>query len=191
MAYIIGNTTVIDNNGALGSVDGNNLNLGNNSNISAGGVSDATLYTSTSNVTHDSGVMYIAVGGGGGGGGYQERGGGGASGGSGVGGIDSGPVTMTIGSQGYGGYGRGNRANPTSVATPALTANLIGGGSGGGTTFQPGQGPGPGVGTQSWNPTSILIDTNTSYGRGGFGSSQTNQNTGNPGQAGAVKLIQF
>lgn len=37
MAYKQGNTTVITNNGALGSVDGNSLNLANNANLSSGG----------------------------------------------------------------------------------------------------------------------------------------------------------
>lgn len=36
MAYKVGNTTVINNNGALGSVSGNSLNLANNNNIAAG-----------------------------------------------------------------------------------------------------------------------------------------------------------
>lgn len=45
MAYKIGNTVVIDDNAALGSVSGNSLNLANNSNISGGG--SASLYTSS------------------------------------------------------------------------------------------------------------------------------------------------
>lgn len=45
MSYKIGNTVVIDNNAALGSVDGNSLNLTNNANISGGG--SASLYTTT------------------------------------------------------------------------------------------------------------------------------------------------
>lgn len=188
MAYVIGNTTVISNNGALGSVDGNNLNLGNNSNIQAGGVSNATLYTSTTNVTHTSGAMYIAVGGGGGAGG-QSPGGAGANGGMGVGGTSTGPITFTIGSAGSGGNGRGNRGNPTSVASPGLTANVRGGGSGGGVYFQPGQGPGPGVGDQSFNPGSVLMDSNTIYG--GKGNAQPGNPPGNPGTAGAVKAIFF
>lgn len=45
MSYKIGNTVVIDNNAALGSISGNSLNLANNSNISGGG--SASLYTSS------------------------------------------------------------------------------------------------------------------------------------------------
>lgn len=45
MAYKIGNTVVIDDNAALGSISGNSLNLANNSNISGGG--SASLYTSS------------------------------------------------------------------------------------------------------------------------------------------------
>lgn len=68
MAYLIGNTTVITNNGALGSVDGNNLNLASNNNIAAGGAS----YTSVNSTTNQaSGIgtaasLAMVTGGGGG-----------------------------------------------------------------------------------------------------------------------------
>ena len=67
MAYIIGNTTVIDNNAALGSVSGNSLNLANNNNIASGGASTA-LFTSTTNQTVvGSNLAYVfGIGGGGG-----------------------------------------------------------------------------------------------------------------------------
>lgn len=189
MAYLIGNTTVITNNGALGSVDGNNLNLANNSNVAAGGVNAATLYTSTTNVANTGGAMYIAVGGGGGAGGRQQ-GQQGGKGGTGVGGVSDGPVTITVGSQGFGSpANRGNRGNPTSISTPSLTANVFGGSSGGGVTFQPGQGAGPGVGFSSWGPGSILMDSNTLYGIGGVRPGPSN--IGNPGTQGAVKAIFF
>ena len=113
----------------------------------------------------------------------------GAAGAMGVGGTATGPVTFTIGTQGYGGNGRGNRGNPTSVASPAFTANIRGGGSGGGVTFQPGQGPGPGVGDQSWNPGSIMMDTNTLYDD--HGNHPPGGQAGQPGTAGAVKAIFF
>lgn len=69
MAYIIGNTTVIDNNGALGAVSGNNLNLANNANISAGG-GGIKILTSSSNFPDtdlgSAGAIAVMIGGGGG-----------------------------------------------------------------------------------------------------------------------------
>jgi len=75
MSYKIGNTVVIDNNAALGSISGNSLNLANNANISGGGT--ASLYTSTTpGATAGIGsstTLFYAVGGGGGGGGNTSR----------------------------------------------------------------------------------------------------------------------
>ena len=68
MAYLIGNTTVISNNGALGSVDGNNLNLANNNNLSAGGASFSTITSSQNTTVAGSTFAYLFVVGGGGGG---------------------------------------------------------------------------------------------------------------------------
>lgn len=68
MAYIIGNTTVIDNNAALGAVSGNSLNLANNANISGGG--GVKSLTSSSNFADtdlgSTGAIAVCVGGGGG-----------------------------------------------------------------------------------------------------------------------------
>ena len=66
MAYLIGNTTVITNNGALGSVDGNNLNLATNANIAAGGAT-YTVANSTTNtdVGGDSAAIIMVTAGGG------------------------------------------------------------------------------------------------------------------------------
>lgn len=75
MSYKIGNTVVIDNNAALGSISGNSLNLANNANISGGGT--ASLYTSTTpGATAGIGssvTLFYATGGGGGGGGTTPR----------------------------------------------------------------------------------------------------------------------
>lgn len=75
MSYKIGNTVVIDNNAALGSISGNSLNLANNANISGGGT--ASLYTSTTpGATAGIGsslTLFYATGGGGGGGGNTAR----------------------------------------------------------------------------------------------------------------------
>ena len=68
MAYLIGNTTVISNTGALGSVDGNSLNLANNNNLSAGGASFQTVSSSQNTSVTGSTFAYLFVVGGGGGG---------------------------------------------------------------------------------------------------------------------------
>lgn len=66
MAYIIGNTTVIDNNAALGAVSGNSLNLANNANISGGG--GVKSLTASSNFADtdlgSTGAIAVCVGGG-------------------------------------------------------------------------------------------------------------------------------
>lgn len=75
MAYVIGNTTVITNNGALGSIDGNSLNLANNSNI-AGGGSATSVISSTNNSVAVPGTplgMAIMSGGGNSGGSSQNN----------------------------------------------------------------------------------------------------------------------
>lgn len=68
MAYLIGNTTVITNNAALGAVDGNSLNLANNNNLSAGGASFSTITSSQNTSVAGSTFAYLFVVGGGGGG---------------------------------------------------------------------------------------------------------------------------
>ena len=116
MAYIIGNTTVIDNNGALGAVSGNSLNLANNSNISAGGASSTTYNSSSPSVSTPTispsggGAVIGLLGGGGGGGGGQNNGGGsgyGSPGGQTLDFIDMSPggnIGFLVGSGGNGGY---------------------------------------------------------------------------------------
>jgi hypothetical protein len=107
MAYLIGNTTVISNNAALGSVSGNALNLANNPNLTAGGAS-ATFKTSTTNaaVVGSTYAIVISTGGGGGGGTFSNTGSGkpaltsmsfhDVSGG--------GNATFTVGAAGAGGF---------------------------------------------------------------------------------------
>lgn len=66
MAYLIGNTTVITNNGALGSVDGNSLNLATNANIAAGGATYTVANTTTNtDVGGDSAAIIMVTAGGG------------------------------------------------------------------------------------------------------------------------------
>jgi hypothetical protein len=107
MAYLIGNTTVISDVPALGSVDGNALNLSNNPNLTAGGAS-ATFKTSTANaaVVGSTYAIVISTGGGGGGGTFSNLGAGSA-------GLTSmsfhdvsggGNATYTVGAAGTGGF---------------------------------------------------------------------------------------
>jgi hypothetical protein len=66
MAYLIGNTTVITNNGALGSVDGNNLNLATNANIAAGGATYTVANTTTNTdvAGNNAAIIMVTAGGG-------------------------------------------------------------------------------------------------------------------------------
>lgn len=75
MAYLIGNTTVITNNGALGTVDGNSLNLANNNNLSAGGASFKSVTNTQNSAVVGSTYAYVFLQGGGGGGSYNYYGG--------------------------------------------------------------------------------------------------------------------
>jgi len=78
MAYLIGNTTVITNNGALGTVDGNSLNLANNNNIAAGGGAVSALNSSSNFADSNLGstaAVAVGIGGGGGGQGFNQWGG--------------------------------------------------------------------------------------------------------------------
>lgn len=107
MAYLIGNTTVISNNAALGSIDGNALNLSNNPNLTAGGAS-ATLKTSTTNaaVVGSTYAIVVSSGGGGGGSTYNEV----AAGTTSLTSLSfhdvsgGGNATFTVGAAGTGGY---------------------------------------------------------------------------------------
>jgi len=72
MAYIIGNTTVIDNNAALGAVSGNSLNLANNTNLPSGGASTIFLTSTNNQANVGSGYTYLIGQGGGGGGGRSN-----------------------------------------------------------------------------------------------------------------------
>ena len=102
MAYLIGNTTVIDNNGALGTVSGNSLNLANNNNISAGGGGVKILPSSSNFPVADIGSVAMVANGCGGGGSAKYQ----ASGGQGGGMVDvfsienSSNITATVGAGG-------------------------------------------------------------------------------------------
>lgn len=107
MAYLIGNTTVISNDAALGSIDGNALNLANNPNLTSGGAS-AVFKTATENaaVVGSTYAIVISTGGGGGGGTFSTLG-------SGTSGLTSmsfhdvsggGNATYTVGAAGSGGF---------------------------------------------------------------------------------------
>lgn len=140
MAYLIGNTTVITNNGALGSVDGNSLNLANNANISAGGATYTVANTTTNtDVGGNSAAIIVVTAGGGNGVGRNDNTD--RCTGSGAGGFTnvtiSGPVntsTLTVG----GAAGNSNFA--ASVGNISAEAGPSGGGLSAG--FWPGSTPG-------------------------------------------------
>lgn len=133
MAYNIGNTTVITNNAALGSVDGNSLNLANNANIASGGNS------------LEAEVLMV---GGGGSGARSGRVGGGGAGGLFRGAVSlplSTGITVTIGAGGASRNSSGNGYNGSEskfgdlfVAARGRAGNQNGGG--GDSGYPAGQG---------------------------------------------------
>ncbi len=174
MAYLIGNTTVIDNNGALGTVSGNSLNLANNNNISAGGGGVKILPSSSNFPVADIGSVAMVANGCGGGGSAKYQ----ASGGQGGGMVDvfsienSSNITATVGAGGVfnpavyyngrpGGASQVTRDNPGKTNVPA------GGGGGGG---------GNGNGFSKVHP---------SFGNGG----PTSQGFLRPGNAGFIAAM--
>lgn len=156
MAYIIGNTTVIDNNGALGAVSGNNLNLANNANISAGG-GGIKILTSSSNFPDtdlgSAGAMAVMIGGGGG---FHSHPNVSGSSPGGRGGMIVTPfsisgnasVTATVASAGNNSNSYNAGSNPggaSSISYSGIISNNAGGGSG--TYGYPNNNPGnPGSG---------------------------------------------
>lgn len=210
MAYIIGNTTVIDDNAALGSISGNSLNLANNSNIAAGG----GLYTSyTSSAPSVSvptiapsgagAVVTIVGGGGGGGGGYNQAGQSGGWGGMAVDAIDLSPggnVAVTIGGSGNGGYYQpygysfhGNAGSPSSFVHPGKTISTYGGRGGSSQYNNMGgyNGPRGGIGASGgfnqfgYGP--IMDSALNPHGRGGYRGGY--RQTGQAGGAGVVRVL--
>lgn len=202
MAYIIGNTTVIDNNAALGAVDGNSLNIANNNNIPAGGASTG-FFTSTTNQAVVGSNLAFVIGTGGGGGGTRNPGNFvvyATAGGSGRGGIavadvsSGGNATYTVGGGGSAGNQSGGTGGTSSIAH-TQTFNFSGGNGGyfnsynspsqfsyGSTPTNPGF-AGPGLSNTSANGNIIL----SGYGAGGNGGRYYGQN--NPGQSGFIFTI--
>ena len=176
MAYIIGNTTVIDNNAALGAVDGNNLNLGSNNNIPAGGASTG-FFTSTTNQTVVGTNLAFVIGTGAGGGGARNNSSFSQSGPAGGGGRTAfsimdvsagGNATYTIGAGGNWGY----NANAGGASSVTHTTNASFGGGNGGRNQNGAAGTTPTgygfVGTPLSN-TTTGNNIFGNYGRGGNG----------------------
>lgn len=216
MAYIIGNTTVIDDNGALGSVSGNSLNLANNANISAGG-GLYTSYTSSTNAVSvpsispsgEGAIVTLVGGGGGGGGGSNQPGSHGQPGrwaGHAVDIVDLGPVSnstmnFAIGGGGNGGYYQpygwsfpGNSGGATSVSTGQ---SAFGGGGGykgmmPNPQGQPGySGPRQGVGSGGaftvYGYANTYDQSVNNHGRGGNAGGY--RAAGNAGTAGVIRIL--
>ena len=212
MAYIIGNTTVIDNNGALGAVSGNSLNLANNSNISAGGASSTTYNSSSPSVSTPTispsggGAVIGLLGGGGGGGGGQNNGGGsgyGSPGGQTLDFIDMSPggnIGFLVGSGGNGGYYQpygwsfSGQAGGRSYSPFPTNANISAfGGRGGAKSMMPNSSPQPGfsgprTGAGGINPAygyGILYNPSVGTGGnpGGF------RGAGNAGSSGQIRVF--
>lgn len=155
MSYKIGNTVVIDNNAALGSVDGNSLNLANNSNISGGG--SASLYTSTTpgaTAAVGSNVTLAFLVGGGGAGAFQgplvtrtnaarRMSSGGSGGATQIIGFDSSStpsLDVVIGAGGtISATSTGNPGGASSIDSPNI--NFIAGTGGKGNSISPGNLP--------------------------------------------------
>lgn len=154
MAYIIGNTTVIDSNGALGSIDGNSLNIANNNNVSAGASVNYNEYNSSSNFAVSNlgvGMIGVRVGGGGGQAQVPNKSGPGGRGGIAVDTVDlsgGGNITVTVGNRGNNvnnGTAPSGGASNFSIPLSPRTAKLSNGGSGGRTNPNPYSGsPGSG-----------------------------------------------
>lgn len=211
MAYIIGNTTVIDNNAALGSIDGNSLNLANNSNISAGG-GLYTSYTSSSPSVSvptispsGAGAIVTVVGGGGGGGGARN---GPAQvgqwGGTAIDAFDLSPggnVAVTVGAGGNGGYYQpyghayaGNPGGSSSFAHPGTkTLSVYAGGGGNATSNSspsftgPRGGIGAGGAFNSYGYGFMVDQSLNNYGRGGNKGNYLQ--VGGVGTAGVIRVL--
>ena len=188
MAYVIGNTTVIDNNGALGSVSGNSLNLANNANIAGGGGFTSATSSTTLDVSTVGGAAATTVLIGGGGGmagpswnqGVQPGGQGGFT----VGQFDISPggnATVTIGGQGNRVSNTQNNTNApaggtTSISYPNFNQGKTAGGGGGarfGTQSRGAGGQGDGL-------SGTRFRGYPSYGVGGYPQTNT-LNNGKPG----------
>ena len=143
MSYVIGNTTVIDNNGALGAVSGNSLNLANNSNIDAGGGGVKSLTSSSNFPDSDlgsTGAIAVCVGGGGGAAGTNNQGVySGGSGGTVIHAFALGAgnaITATVGAKGNNtpftpNNGRAPSGGTSSISYPNTVTHGGGGGNGG------------------------------------------------------------
>ena len=218
MAYLIGNTTVISNTGALGSVDGNSLNLANNNNLSAGGASFQTVSNSQNTTVAGSTFAYLfCVGGGGGGAAAGVS----PSGTYSIGGyagvctmsiIDvsgGGNATYTIGSGGNGGSTNpapatgGNPGGTTNFSYPGANLvsnnhNTAAGGSRAGSNYS-------GATVPSMNPLQAFFNVrmNTGYGpnsnnlagvdakTGYFSPFGQGGNYNGAGTAGCIKILGF
>lgn len=193
MSYVIGNTTVIDNNGALGSVSGNSLNLANNSNISGGGGFTSATSSTTVDVSNLGGAAAttVLVGGGGGmaGPAWNQGANSGGSGGITIGQFDISPAgnaSLTVGGGGSRSVSNPNNGTApsggtTSISYPSFNQGSSAGGGGGGrwgpqSRFSGGAGFGVAGPAPQGYP---------SYGRGGF--PQTN--TFNNGQPGYITIM--
>lgn len=141
MSYKIGNTVVIDNNAALGSIDGNSLNLANNANISGGG--SGSLYTTTTpgaTAGLGSSVTLAFVVGGGGGAqsnvspspvspNVKRFAGGGSGAGTSIFGFDTSStptIDVTVGAAGDSTAPAGNPGGISSIASPNLASTVEG-----------------------------------------------------------------
>jgi|14BtaG_2_1085337.scaffolds.fasta_scaffold00397_23 hypothetical protein len=201
MAYIIGNTTVIDNNAALGAVDGNSVNLANNNNIPAGGASTGFFSSTTNQAVVGSSLAFIIGSGGGGGGArntqnFQSYAPAGGSGRTGIAVADvsaGGNATYNVGAGGNAGpasYNNSGGTGGTSGISHTQTFNFPGGNGGAwsgnpqstGSTPAPGF-AGPGLSNTGTN-SNVIYD---GYGAGGNGGRYYGQN--NPGQSGFLFTI--
>jgi hypothetical protein len=178
MAYLIGNTTVITNNAALGSVDGNSLNLANNNNISAGGASyfsTQTTATGVSVVGSSLGIIYLTAGGGGGGPGVNQNSAGGGGG------------SMTV-IQPF----EIDPAAPTydiTIGAGGAGGNLFGnGGSGGTSTFAY---PNIDMGSEPSQPQSGAPTAGTVQAIGGAGGNSSPQGRQSIGNGGTGRRIKY
>ncbi len=178
MAYLIGNTTVITNNAALGAVDGNSLNLANNNNISAGGgsyFSTQTTATGVSVVGSTLGIIYLTGGGGGGGPGVNGNNAGGGGG------------SMTV-IQPF----EIDPAAPTyniTIGAGGAAGNFTGNGvDGGNSTFAY---PSIDMGSEPSQPQSGAAQAGTVQAMGGGKGNGAPQGRQSPGNGGSGRRLQY
>jgi len=193
MSYVIGNTTVIDNNGALGSVSGNSLNLANNSNISGGGGFTSATSSTTVDVSTLGGAAAttVLIGGGGGAAGPSWNSGinSGGQGGFVVGQVDISPggnASITVGGGGNRVFNTQNTTNApsggtTSISYPNFNQGQAAGGGGGARWGSQSRGNGG----QGEGLDGTRFRGYPSYGIGGY--PQTN--TINNGKAGFMTIM--